>query len=78
MISSGAFARQDFQELKSSMNICAIRPQSSWGNKIWRRGIQPRRSITIWKVLHNKIATEVALKKHGFSIASCCRLCMVA
>ena len=50
----------------------------SWGDKIWRNSIQPRRSLTLWKVIHNKLPTEKTLQIKGFSIASCCRVCFKA
>lgn len=48
---------------------------SNWGAKIWRKGIQPRRSILVQKLLHKKLATEDILKTRGFYMASWCRFC---
>lgn len=53
-----------------------LRPQDHmrvWGDEIWRSSIQPRRSLTVWKALHDRLATEQLLKKKGLIMPSCCR-----
>lgn len=61
--SSGKPRLRDFYE--------SIRVKSNevyWGDKIWRKSIQPRRSITVWKALHDRLPTENLLQKKGFSL----------
>lgn len=42
----------------------------NWGEKIWRKSIQPRRSLAVWKAFHGKLATENTLQRKGFSLLS--------
>ena len=36
-----------------------------WGKQIWTRFIPPRRSILLWKILHNRLTTEDDIQVRG-------------
>lgn len=60
-------------------NSCRHKSQELYcGERIWRKSIQPRRSLTVWKALHNRLPTEELLQIKGYSLSSCCRLCYAA
>ncbi|WJX41072.1 hypothetical protein P8452_28481 [Trifolium repens] len=46
-----------------------------WAKIIWRLFIPPSRSLVMWRIMHNVIATDDNLVKRGFPIVSCCSLC---
>lgn len=53
-------------------------PSHSWGLNVWHSAIQPRKSLTTWKVLHGRILVDAALQRRGESLCSCCHLCWAA
>ena len=50
-------------------------PFFSKGPCAFRVYVLPRRSIMIWKVLHNRLATEDVLQHLCFNLAYLCRFC---
>ncbi|PRQ53570.1 putative ribonuclease H-like domain, reverse transcriptase zinc-binding domain-containing protein [Rosa chinensis] len=50
-------------------------PGPSWCKHIWHAAIQPRKSVTTWKVLHGKIQTDDFLQIRGTCLCSRCLLC---
>ncbi|KAK9949446.1 hypothetical protein M0R45_004967 [Rubus argutus] len=53
-------------------------PLLSWGFNVWHSAIQPRKSLTTWKVLHGRLLVDAALQRRGESLCSCCHLCGAA
>lgn len=51
-------------------------PTVNWGDWIWSSYIPPRRSITTWKAIHNKLPTLDNLRTIGFMGPSICIFCM--
>ncbi|XP_062013933.1 uncharacterized protein LOC133730332 [Rosa rugosa] len=47
----------------------------NWGQVIWNKAIQPRKSLVVWKALHGRLLTDDALQRRGFSLPSCCSFC---
>ncbi|WJX18948.1 hypothetical protein P8452_08695 [Trifolium repens] len=43
-----------------------------WAKIIWRLFIPPSRSLVMWRIMHNVIATDDNMVKRGFPIVSCC------
>ena len=42
---------------------------NTWSEAIWRRSIQPRRSLTMWKAIHNLLPTEKLLQRKRVAFA---------
>lgn len=51
--------------------FCAV----SWHNLLWHSMHVPRWSISVWRRLHRKLATQDTLKRRGFRLASRCEIC---
>lgn len=47
-----------------------------WGKMIWKASIPPSRSFLIWRLLHNRVATDENLQKRGVTTVSICSLCL--
>ena len=48
-----------------------------WTKYIWSRYIPPRRSLLLWKILHNRLPKDDILKARGMILPSCCdRFCL--
>ena len=52
--------------------------KTDWGEKFWKRSIQLKSSLTVWKALHGRLAAEQFLKITSFANPSCCRFCYAA
>jgi hypothetical protein len=46
-----------------------------WCKLIWSPVVQPARTLVLWRVFHNIIATDDNLRRRGFLMVSCCSLC---
>lgn len=75
--SYGDTALMDCRGFVNSSNLSVQRSRLlvTCGEKIWRKSIQLRRSLTLWKIIHDRLQTETNLPTKIFSIPSCCRLC---
>ncbi|GAU12289.1 hypothetical protein TSUD_141970 [Trifolium subterraneum] len=56
---------------------CDMQPPQckGWTKLIWKLFIPPAKSLVIWRIMHNVIATDDNLIKRGFTVVSCCSLC---
>ena len=50
-------------------------PVVSWGDWIWASFIPPRRSVTLWRAIHDKLPTMDHLRNIGFTGPSFCIFC---
>ncbi|XP_057808675.1 uncharacterized protein LOC131023144 [Salvia miltiorrhiza] len=50
-------------------------PSVLWGNWIWAKYIPERRSITCWRIIHNRLPTHDRLIKHGMIMPNYCTFC---
>ena len=53
-------------------------PAVDWGKWIWGTFIPPRRSLTIWRAIHDKLPTLDRLREGGFIGPSVCAFCQRA
>ena len=61
--SSGTLsAREAYSFLAGTQSVCC------WGKAIWHSAIQPRKSVTTWKVLLDRILTDDLLQRRGGSL----------
>ncbi|XP_057803315.1 uncharacterized protein LOC131018618 [Salvia miltiorrhiza] len=56
-------------------NNCHRFPQVTWGTWIWERFIPMRRSMVVWRVLHNRLPTYDSLIRHGLIKPNHCPFC---
>ena len=54
---------------------CCLVPTCSLLKIIWRKAIQPRKALVVWKALHGRLLTDDVLQRRGFSLPSRCSFC---
>lgn len=50
--------------------------QVAWGRWIWASFIPPRRSITVWRGIHEKLPVGNVLQRYGIIGPSACPICL--
>jgi ribonuclease HI len=50
-------------------------PKVSWAQMVWNNAIPPSKSFMVWRLFHNKLATDENLAARGFQLPSMCSLC---
>jgi hypothetical protein len=61
--------KKAYQHFTPSGNIV------SWAKLLWNLAIHPSKSFMVWRLLHNKLATDENLAIRGFHLPSMCSLC---
>jgi hypothetical protein len=61
--------KKAYQHFTPSGNIV------SWAKLLWNLAIPPSESFMVWRLLHNKLATDENLAIRGFHLPSMCSLC---
>jgi hypothetical protein len=71
LIDSGALSFKEAFHFK-----CLLSPQLHWAKIIWSNDIPPSKSVIAWRLMHDKMPTDVSLIKRGCYLPSVCSLCM--
>jgi ribonuclease HI len=55
---------------------CHSSPQLHWAKIVWSNDIPPSKSLVAWRLMHDKLPTDISLICRGCFLPSVCSLCM--